>query len=594
MAALGHQYMSSLKRILSERFVRHLPRPIDENESQEKMLSKAFGAFVLSKIATLSEKDAAESVVDGANDKGIDVIFYDENTEALFLIQGKLKESEQFRQNDALAFLDGVRRIIRHDFAGFNDLVTSRKSYIEDALESCSKITLVVAYTGDGVSESAGQALKKGVVSEIEYEERLEERVLFYTPSDIKNSLLEEQAYPSVNVDIDLRNPAGISEPKVTYFGIMRLGDLVLLHKKYGKALYERNIRYYLGSSRYGVNSAIKSTLAECPEDFFYLNNGVTAVCDQVDPKSHRGGVKRFKVKGLSIINGAQTVASAAEFVEQNSSVEIDSAQVMFTLIKAPSDGVFGKRVTKARNHQNQVQGANFSSLDDNQERLRKEIALLGYMYQCRPEVSLAGGKTISLNEAVRALASCQRDPRFAAWLKSEPARLSTPESSEYRILFSDSLTGLFLVNAVLCFREVRGLVYEYEIGAEHDRSQDKLIYRHSAYAIVAVMMKRLCRIIKGREVVNPECVRSIISHPLDVIRQQTVDLAHVVFRNKGALAYFRNQSDVAEFVARLMEVNFQLGGDSGLVALRGVSDSSEAYPKQRLINYLSGKAPQL
>lgn len=268
MAALGHQYMSSLKSILSERFVRYLLRSIDENESQEKILSKAFGAFVLSKITTLSEKDAAESVVDGVNDKGVDVIFYNEKTETLFLIQGKLKESEQFRQNDALAFLDGVRRLIRHDFDGFNELVASRKSYIEDALESCSKITLVVAYTGDGVSESAGQALQKGVASEIEYEERLEKRILFYTPSDIKSSLLEEQAYPSVNVDIDLRNPTGISEPKVTYFGIMKLGDLVILHKTYGKALYERNIRYFLGSSRYEVNAAIKSTLAECPEDF--------------------------------------------------------------------------------------------------------------------------------------------------------------------------------------------------------------------------------------------------------------------------------------------------------------------------------------
>ena len=47
---------------------------------------------------------------------------------------------------------------------------------------------------------------------------------------------------------------------------------------------------------------------------------------------------------------------------------------MMLTLIKASADGQFGKSVTKARNHQNPVQTANFASLDENQERLRQEI----------------------------------------------------------------------------------------------------------------------------------------------------------------------------------------------------------------------------
>ena len=52
------------------------------------------------------------------------------------------------------------------------------------------------------------------------------------------------------------------------------------LHEQHGKALYERNIRYFLGSSKSDVNKAIKSTPSDRPEEFFYLNNGVTAVCE--------------------------------------------------------------------------------------------------------------------------------------------------------------------------------------------------------------------------------------------------------------------------------------------------------------------------
>ncbi|MDF5926640.1 AIPR family protein [Pseudomonas aeruginosa] len=171
----------------------------------------------------------------------------------------------------------------------------------------------------------------------------------------------------------------------------------------------------------------------DCPTDFFYLNNGVTAVCDLIEPKANKNGIKKFKVRGLSIINGAQTVASAAEFMAQHPGCNIDDAKVMLTLIKAPADGPFGKRVTKARNHQNPVQTANFASLDENQERLRQEIGHLGFDYQYRPEALATGAGAITLDEALRALALQQNDPRYAVWLKTEPARLANPTPSNTR-----------------------------------------------------------------------------------------------------------------------------------------------------------------
>ncbi len=122
--------------------------------------------------------------------------------------------------------------------------------------------------------------------------------------------------------------------------------------------------------------------------------------------------------QGLSIINGAQTVASAAEFVAQNPQSNIECAKVLFTLIKAPAAGDFGKQVTKARNHQNPVQMANFAALDENQERLRQEAGLLGFDYHYRPEVQGTSPMAFTLDEALRALALQQNDPRYPAWLK--------------------------------------------------------------------------------------------------------------------------------------------------------------------------------
>lgn len=597
MAALEPHHMAVLKKVLAERFVPLLPPLLDTTkpaaEQQVKQLSRAFSAFVLHKLLDITPQSAAASVMDDFNDKGIDAVYYDEDSETLYLLQTKLKESEQFKQDDALPFCEGIRLLIRQEFAGFNQNFQNRKADIEAALDACSHIKLVVPYTGDGISKTASDALQALLDDEDLDEERLDKQVEYYTAAEIVRDLLAEQAYQPVHTDIGLQKHAKVENPRTTYYGIARLADLVALHKDKGKALYERNIRYFLGSSKSDVNKAIKTTLRDAPADFFYLNNGVTAVCDLIEPKATKNGTKKFKVRGLSIINGAQTVASAAEFVAQHPGSNIDDARVMLTLIKAPADGPFGKRVTKARNHQNPVQTANFASLDENQERLRQEIAHLGFDYHYRPEASASGSKAISLDEALRALASQQDDPRYAVWLKSEPARLADPESAEYQGLFQAALTGVALVNAVLCHRAIRTLVVDYEQKAAA-RSQEKLIYRHALHVITAVMMKRLRQRIGAAAVIDAASIPALISQPLDQLRQQTFDLGRQRLLGEGPLAYFRNQGSVASFMADLMETHFALTADPVLPNLRNIKNAADAYPRKRLLDYLSGKAPQL
>jgi hypothetical protein len=598
MAALEPQYMTILKKVLAARFVPSLPPllgKVSAADQAAKQLSRAFSAFALHKLLDITPQAAAASVVDDFQDKGIDAIHYDAPTETLYLLQTKLKESEPFKQEDALPFCEGVRLLLKQDFSAFNANVQNRKADIESALDSCSHIKLVVPFTGDGVSQTASDALQALLEDEDLDEERLVKQVEYYAATEIARDLLAEQAYQPVHTDIALQKYEKVEHPRSTYYGVARLGDLVALHQTHGKALYERNIRYFLGSSKSDVNKAIKTTLHDAPGDFFYLNNGVTAVCDLIEPKATKNGAKKFKVRGLSIINGAQTVASAAEFVRQHPGRSIDDAKVMLTLIKAPADGSFGKRVTKARNHQNPVQTANFASLDENQERLRQEIAHLGFEYHYRPEALATGATAITLDEALRAMASQQHDPRYAVWLKSEPARLANPDSAEYQALFTTTLPGATLVNAVLCHRAIRTLVVDYEARARA-RSQERLIYRHGIHAITAVMMKRLRNRIGAAAVVDAAAISALLSQPdtLDQLRQQTFALGQQRLTFEGPLAYFRNQSNVAAFLADLMEAHFGLAADPAIAPLRNIQTAADAYPRKRLLDYLSSRAPQL
>ncbi len=229
--------------------------------------------------------------------------------------------------------------------------------------------------------------------------------------------------------------------------------------------------------------------------------------------------------------------------------------------------------MTKARNHQNPVQTANFASLDENQERLRQEIAHFGFDYQFdhhyRPEALATGATAVTLDEALRALTSQQHDPRYAVRLKSEPARLAKPDAAECQALFTTALPGAALVNAVLCHRAIRTLVVDYEtrVGA---RSQERLIYRHGIHVITAVMMQRLRNRIGAAAVVDTAAIAALLSQPdtLGQLRQQAFSLGQQRLTFEGPLAYFRNQSNVAAFMADLMETHFALAADPAIAPL--------------------------
>ena len=97
-----------------------------------------------------------------------------------------------------------------------------------------------------------------------------------------------------------------------------------------------REIRPFLGHKTQ-VNTAIQKTLAVKPQEFMYLNNGVTALCLEIHPKGAKqaqGGRKRLKLRGFLVINGAQTIASSAKFLADNKGSDISTARVSLTLIK--------------------------------------------------------------------------------------------------------------------------------------------------------------------------------------------------------------------------------------------------------------------
>lgn len=596
MTALSAHNMTLLQGVLESEFVPHLPlledqtKPVDQQA--KKNLSRAFSAYALEKICEISSVDAAAAVVDDFDDFGIDAIFYHGCSETLYVVQGKLKASETFSQDEANAFCQGVRRLLKQDFTGFNGHVLGRQADIEGALEACSHIQLVVAHTGSGISNHAKTAIDDFLNDDDHGEERLKKAVIDYDFARVVVGLQDGQAYPRVDATLTLHDWASSLTPRKSYFGLMKIADLVRLHERHDKALYAKNIRVFLGQTT-EVNRSIRDTLATKPADFIYLNNGITALCEQIEPKNGSRLAKKIKVSGLSVINGAQTIASSARYVAENAGADISAASVMVTLIKSDADAAFGKAVTRARNHQNPVLLANFAALDDQQERLRRELAYLNihYAYKAEGPDNALDPTRIRIDEAAQALALLQPDPRYVVWLKKEPAQLLDTESTAYQNLFSGNLTGIQMANAVRALRYVQSRMLTEARAAN---GQERLTYKHGGYALGFILVKRIRQAIAGASLIDEAKLPTELGAPFDQARQALWGAVQPKTAAKGPLAIFRNQTDAVPLLREVMIDHYGLAADTAIAPLQAKVAPTDPYPQKALFDFLSAKAPQI
>lgn len=601
MAALEPQYMSILKKTLSERFVPFLPPLLNSKQSpaeqDKKQLSRAFSAFALHKVLDIGVAPATSAVVDDFDDNGIDAIFYDSKGKALHLVQSKLQAGKQFDEADAIRFRSGVELLLAQKYEKFNENVQKRKVELDNVFDEAEKIQLLVAYVGSGISQHATAAIHVLTADEDHHEVgRLSKNLIEYGPELIRADLLAEQSMGTVNDTLNLSKWQHVAGARETHVGIASLADLVALHAKHKKALYERNIRYFLGSRESAVNRSIQETLRSAPQDFFYLNNGVTALADLVESPKGTKAVRRLRFRGFSIINGAQTISSAAEFAERHPDCDISAARVLVTVIRADAEGKFGRAVTRARNHQNPVSTANFASLDPKQEELRRELAHLGFSYHYRPEAMPRSpddvSSIITIEQAMKALALMNPDPRYTFWMKNDIARFQDTESTEYNSLFDANLAGVQLANRVALFRFIRDVIAS---AAEAAAGAERLFYKHGIFLIAAVIAKRFRKKMTSLTLFKTEDLNTLASPPLDACRQLCWEhAAPLVGQGRSVLSFFQRQGNTLSLLEACMTAVYGLDKAEEYLSLKGKSDPKEAFPREKCFRYLSSQAPQI
>ncbi|MBI5318725.1 AIPR family protein [Bradyrhizobium sp.] len=144
------------------------------------------------------------------------------------------------------------------------------------------------------------------------------------------------------------------------------------LYEKFGPRLFEFNVRSFL-QVKGAVNKGLRDTIKNAPEMFLAYNNGLTATADEIDVGIFRGEKVIRSLRGLQIVNGAQTTASIHR-AKRSDKLDISKVSVSLKLTRVEPSKLaeFVPLISKYANTQNPVQMADLSANSEFHIRLEK------------------------------------------------------------------------------------------------------------------------------------------------------------------------------------------------------------------------------
>ena len=324
---------------------------IDYSESANNEVEKGknFLQWVLTRVFEATEDDAADAIVDGANDLGIDAYLpVDFSKDKIRLFQSKYGTSHSA---EAISkFREDVKKLIKRDVTKMRPELAHLVTQIRE-----KNLKVECCYVTDQKVEFQNEKYFE-VVDIDEIIRRLWSRIK--KPAAGKKS--------SIKLEKMLRH-------ENTILGVMKLRELSEFIIKNRDYVFESNIRQWM-QFKTMINKGIRETLQNVPDKFFYYNNGITIVVADFEERENNSLI----LNAPQIVNGAQTSNSILDRAKRTHNLD---GSITVTIIKA-DDEKDQNNITKYRNSQNSVRGKDLVSLMDFHKSIKSQLQNLCYFYE--------------------------------------------------------------------------------------------------------------------------------------------------------------------------------------------------------------------
>ncbi len=364
----------------------------------------AFNYWILDKFFYEEDELIQDKIVD-YNDDGIDAFEWYEDTKDLYLIQNKYYGPNNKLKLDYVksTFLVTPLAVLKSgSYTRSAELQSVFNKYKEDPEFT---IHLQLYVTNDLYDANINQAIqdfnKKNspkVFAEVFYLSDIENK-WYGEPKRVTKqlSVMVETVNKGtvLNINNDQYKLSNIIDAKYVFTPVTCIYRMMKLAKEKDYALFERNIREYLGNR--GINKNIYRTLKDTAQrkNFFYYNNGITIICERIGaqvniPHKHNEHIQiGFKIDNPQIVNGCQTVNSIYTALQEYTSDDDIEKQFKDTFVmlkilqidpKNEQQKQLSKDIVTYNNSQNSIDEKTFVANNELYQRIKNEFESKGFL----------------------------------------------------------------------------------------------------------------------------------------------------------------------------------------------------------------------
>lgn len=220
--------------------------------------------------------------------------------------------------------------------------------------------------------------------------------------------------------------------------------------------LYE-NVRGYILKSKY--NSNILNTLKDEPSRFYFYNNGLTIVADNISAVRVNSNKKwKLTIENFQVINGGQTLRTIHKFAKENleNINKLSDASVQLRIIKV-NDNDLKSRISEYTNSQNTI------SIVDLKSMRKEQIDLEDYLSEYDILYIRKSGNTGDDDKTYSYCITLQKLGQILYAVNGHPGQVSNKKKQiftiEYDKLFcNEELLSTKTVSYIKSFFDIRNL----------------------------------------------------------------------------------------------------------------------------------------
>ena len=318
-----------------------------------------FIAWYLRNIYGLNTVQAKDCITDGPGDKQIDAVYVDDQAQTAYIIQGKFYSCptvDAAPLREVLSAWMLIQDLPKLQEAA-NDKLQSKITELAAAIEEDYHICFELLTTASLTASAQEDLLAYN--RQLTEDEKLSASIVL-VDSEILQTRLDEaldHARPYINYEFQVEDDKvlqmQLGDTKVVIVALPLRECLRIPGIKDG-SLFRKNVRQSLGSNK--VNRGIAKTIKTEPGEFFFLHNGITAICSEM---TYSDGI--LWVRELNVVNGCQSLSTILNCSE--SAKKAEDAYIMFRFYEI-SDAERADSISTSTNSQTAVKARDLRSND--------------------------------------------------------------------------------------------------------------------------------------------------------------------------------------------------------------------------------------